>query len=52
MAINKAYPEFVSFVNGVLAKLRADGTWRALYDRWLGGIPGSNPTLPPAQYEG
>lgn len=52
MAINKADPEFVRFVNGVLAKLRADGTWRAIYDKWLGGIPGSNPVLPPAQYEG
>lgn len=52
MAINKAHPEFVRFVNGVLAKLRADGTWRAIYNKWLGGIPGSNPALPPAQYEG
>jgi polar amino acid transport system substrate-binding protein len=52
MAINKAHPEFVRFVNGVLAKLRADGTWRAIYDKWLGGISGSNPVLPPAQYEG
>jgi polar amino acid transport system substrate-binding protein len=52
MAINKAHPEFVRFVNGILAKLRADGTWRAIYDKWLGGIPGSNPVLPPAQYEG
>ena len=52
MAINKEHPEFVRFVNGVLAKLRADGTWRAIYDKWLGGIPGSNPVLPPGQYEG
>lgn len=52
MAVNKAHPEFVRFVNGVLAKLRADGSWRAIYDRWLGGIRGSNPVLPPAQYEG
>jgi polar amino acid transport system substrate-binding protein len=52
MAINKAHPEFVRFVNGVLANLRARGTWRAIYDKWLGGIPGSNPVLPPAQYEG
>ena len=52
MEISKAHPEFVRFVNGVLAKLRADGTWRALYDKWLGGIPGSNPALPPAQYDG
>jgi polar amino acid transport system substrate-binding protein len=52
IAINKAHPEFVRFVNGVLARLRADGAWRAIYDKWLGGIPGSNPVLPPAQYEG
>ena len=52
MAISQAHPDFVRFVNGVLAKLRADGTWRQLYERWLGRIPGSNPTLPPAQYDG
>jgi polar amino acid transport system substrate-binding protein len=52
MAISKAHPEFVRFVNGVLARLRADGAWRARYDKWLGGIPGSNPVLPPAHYDG
>jgi polar amino acid transport system substrate-binding protein len=51
MAISKAHPDFVRFVNGVLAELRADGTWRALYDKWL-GVPGSNPVLSPAQYDG
>jgi polar amino acid transport system substrate-binding protein len=52
MEMSQARPEFVSFVNGVLAKLRADGTWRALFDKWLGGIPYANPVLPPAQYDG
>ncbi len=52
MAISKAHPDFVRFVNGVLARLRADGTWRALYDKWLGRIPGSNPVLPPPRYDG
>ena len=47
MAISQAHPEFVRFVNGVLAKLRANGTWRALYDKWLGGIPGIEPDAPP-----
>jgi polar amino acid transport system substrate-binding protein len=51
MAISKARPEFVRFVNGVLAKLRADGTWRALYDKWLGHIA-PHPVLPPPRYDG
>jgi len=52
MAISKAHPEFVRFVNGALANLRADGTWRALYDKWLGQlVPNPNP-LPPATYDG
>jgi polar amino acid transport system substrate-binding protein len=52
MAISKAHPDFVRFVNGVIAELRANGTWRQLFDNWLGHIPGSNPSLPPAQYVG
>jgi polar amino acid transport system substrate-binding protein len=52
MEISKEHPEFVRFVNGVLAKLRADGTWRALFDKWLRGIPNANPVLPPPQYDG
>lgn len=52
MAISKAHPEFVRFVNGVLATLRTDGTWRRLYEKWLGHISGANPVLPPPQYDG
>ena len=52
MAISKAHPDFVRFVNGVLAKLRADGTWTRLYERWIGHISGSSPALPPARYDG
>jgi polar amino acid transport system substrate-binding protein len=51
MAINQAHPDFVRFVNGVLAQLRANGTWRRLYHKWLGQL-GSNPTIPAAQYDG
>ncbi|MGP0031697.1 MAG: glutamate ABC transporter substrate-binding protein [Acidimicrobiales bacterium] len=43
MAISKAHPEFTSFVNGVLAQERADGTWAAIYEKWLG----PNPPAPP-----
>jgi polar amino acid transport system substrate-binding protein len=52
MEISKEHPDFVRFVNGVLAKLRADGTWRALFDNWLKGVPNANPVLPPPQYDG
>jgi polar amino acid transport system substrate-binding protein len=51
MAISQTHPEFVRFVNGVLSNLRANGTWRRLYDKWLGQL-GSNPSIPAAQYEG
>jgi polar amino acid transport system substrate-binding protein len=47
MAISKAHPEFTSFVNGVLANERADGTWVALYNRDLlptTKVPESAPT--------
>jgi polar amino acid transport system substrate-binding protein len=51
MAISKAHPDFVRFVNGVLAQLRANGTWRRIYDKWLGHVA-PNPTLPAAKYDG
>lgn len=49
MAINKAHPDFVRFVNGVLARMRADGTWRRIYHRWL-GLFASTPAPPPLDY--
>ena len=49
LAISKAHPQFTSFVNGVLARVRADGTWAALYDHWLLPYlpPGSTTPAPP-----
>jgi polar amino acid transport system substrate-binding protein len=35
LGVAKTHPEFVRFVNGVLADLRENGTWKQMYSRWL-----------------
>ena len=49
LAISKQHPDFVRFVNAVLARLRANGQWAASYKRWVGGPV---PAPPPARYQG
>jgi polar amino acid transport system substrate-binding protein len=50
MAISQGHPDFVRFVNGFLAQLRADGRWRAIYSRWLGKFSTSIPAPPQPHY--
>jgi polar amino acid transport system substrate-binding protein len=49
LAINQQHPEFTRFVNAVLARDRADGTWTAIYRRWLAKY-GTTSTPPAAHY--
>jgi polar amino acid transport system substrate-binding protein len=47
LAISKRHPDFVRFVNAVLAKMRANGRWAASYARWIGAPV---PAPPHARY--
>jgi polar amino acid transport system substrate-binding protein len=47
MAINRRHPEFVRFVNSVLERVRGDGTWASIYDRWLGRVTHAPAPAPP-----
>ena len=49
LAISQRHPDFVRFVNAVLARMRADGQWAASYARWVGQPV---PAPPPAHYLG
>lgn len=50
LGISQAHSEFVRFVNAVLERMRADGTWIAIYNKWLSKF-GARATPPPAEYK-
>lgn len=49
IGVNREDVDLVRFVNGVLARMRADGTWARLYERWLTAL-GPTPRPPTARY--
>ncbi|SMC84702.1 glutamate ABC transporter substrate-binding protein [Lentzea albidocapillata] len=49
VGVPKGQEDLVRFVNGVLERMRADGTWSAIYGRWLTPL-GPAPTPPVARY--
>jgi polar amino acid transport system substrate-binding protein len=51
MAISQKHPDFTAFVNGVLAKERADGTWEALYQADLAPHTGQAQSPPAPTYK-
>ena len=50
MAVPKTDTDFVRFINAVLEKIRADGTWTADYKHWLGDRLGPVPVPPTPRY--
>src|ERR1035438_813456 len=50
IGVSRSHPEFVRFVNGVLAQMRADGQWKASYDTWLMDALGPAPAPPAPVY--
>lgn len=50
LGISRAHPDFVRFVNGVLDRMRLDGTWKRLYDKWLRTPLGVDANPPVAKY--
>ena len=49
LGIAKTHPEFVRFVNSILERMRADGTWKQMYAKWLKPTE-AVPDPPPAVY--
>ncbi len=49
IAMSKESPELTRFVNGVLERMRTDGTWDKIYGHWLAPTLG-DATAPKARY--
>ncbi|WP_165486327.1 transporter substrate-binding domain-containing protein [Frankia sp. Cppng1_Ct_nod] len=49
MAVKAGNEEFVRFINAALEKMRTDGTWKKIYQRWLGKLGDASP--PTATYQ-
>ncbi|MFC0528797.1 glutamate ABC transporter substrate-binding protein [Phytohabitans kaempferiae] len=52
LAFARGATDFVRFVNAVFDRLRADGGWMRIYNRWLRPTLGPVAAPPPARYRG
>ena len=50
LGVSKEHVDFVRFVNGVLAQMRADGRWTESYDHWFADALGKAPAPPQPVY--
>jgi len=50
IGINAKNVDLVRFVNALLERMRKDGEWKAIYDRWLAAPLGPAPAPPAAVY--
>ena len=50
LGVNQDNKDFASFVNGVLAQMRADGRWTKSYNTWLADSLGKAPAPPQPVY--
>jgi polar amino acid transport system substrate-binding protein len=50
LGFNAENVDFVRFVNAVLARMRSNGEWTAIYNRWLAEPLGPAPSPPKAVY--
>ncbi|TCO22081.1 polar amino acid transport system substrate-binding protein [Kribbella steppae] len=50
LGMSLKHPEFVRFVNQVLAQIKADGTWMISYNKWLKPALGTLTSPPPSLY--
>jgi polar amino acid transport system substrate-binding protein len=51
IGVKKENGDLVRFVNGVLTRMRADGTWERLYNQWLLKDLGPSPGPPVPRYK-
>jgi polar amino acid transport system substrate-binding protein len=51
VGVNKEHSDLVRFVNGVLERMRVDGTWERLYEARLGSLLGPSPGPPTPRYQ-
>lgn len=50
LGVNREHTDFVRFVNGVLADMKADGRWTKSYNTWLADSLGKAPPPPTPVY--